>query len=90
MRFLDQAVSLTTATALITYLLYALAPETIEYAGSRGMLLGAPFALYGLLRYLHLIYDAERGGDPTETLITDPGMIAAVAGFAAVSAWVLY
>jgi len=89
-RFLDQAVSLTTATALITYLLYALAPETVAYVGSRGMLLGAPFALYGLLRYLHLIYDAERGGDPTETLIRDPGIVGAVIGFVLVSGWVLY
>ncbi|MCC6641264.1 MAG: UbiA prenyltransferase family protein, partial [Deltaproteobacteria bacterium] len=55
-QFLDPAISLLTSTALITYLLYAMAPETVARVGSTRMLLGGPFVLYGLLRYLQLTY----------------------------------
>jgi len=89
-RFLDPAISLTTSTALITYLLYAMSAETIEKFGSRGMLAGAPFVLYGLLRYLHLVYSEGHGGSPTELMITDPGVVAAATGFALVCAFVVY
>jgi 4-hydroxybenzoate polyprenyltransferase len=89
-QFLDPAISLTTSTALITYLLYAMSPETVAKFGSRGMLAGSPFVLYGLLRYLHLVYTWGSGGSPTEVVVTDPGVIAAVLGFAVVAGLVVY
>jgi len=89
-RFLDAAISLTTSTTLIAYLLYAVAPETVSRFGARGMLPGAPFVFYGLLRYLHLVYTEGRGGSPTELVATDPGVLAAAIGFALVSALVIY
>ncbi len=89
-RFLDAAISLTTSTTLITYLLYAVAPETVAKFGPRGMLIGAPFVFYGLLRYLHLVYTEGRGGSPTELVATDRGVLAAAIGFAIASAFVIY
>jgi 4-hydroxybenzoate polyprenyltransferase len=89
-RFLDPAISLTTSTTLITYLLYAMSPETVGKFGSRGMLAGGPFVLYGLLRYLHLVYSEGRGGSPTDLVITDPGVLAAALGFAIVCGFVVY
>ncbi len=89
-RFLDAAISLTTSTALVTYLLYAMDAETVAKFGSRGMLAGAPFVLYGLLRYLHLAYSEGRGGQPAELAVTDPGVVAAVAGFLLVGGLVVY
>lgn len=89
-QFLDPAISLTTSTALITFLLYATAPETVAKFGSRGMLAASPFVLYGLLRYLHLVYTRGEGGSPTEVMVTDPGVLAAAAGFALVSVLVVY
>lgn len=89
-RFLDPAISLTTSTTLITYLLYAMSPETVAKFGSRGMLAGGPFVLYGLLRYLHLVYSEGRGGSPTDLVITDPGVLAAALGFAIVCGFVVY
>ena len=89
-RFLDPAISLTTSTTLITYLLYAMSPETVEKFGSRGMLAGGPFVLYGLLRYLHLVYSEGRGGSPTDLVITDPGVLVAALGFGIVCGFVVY
>jgi 4-hydroxybenzoate polyprenyltransferase len=89
-RFLDAAISLTTSTTLIAYLLYAIAPETVARVGSHGMLAGAPFVFYGLLRYLQLVYGEGHGGDPTELVVADPGVLVAAGGFALVSAFVIY
>jgi 4-hydroxybenzoate polyprenyltransferase len=89
-RFLDSAISLTTSTTLIAYLLYAMSPDTVAKFGSRGMLVGAPFVFYGLLRYLHLVYTEGHGGSPSELVATDPGVLAAAAGFAIASALVIY
>lgn len=89
-RFLDAAISLTTSTTLIAYLLYAVDEHTVEKFGSRGMLAGAPFVFYGLLRYLHLVYSEGRGGSPTELVATDPGVLAAAFGFALTCGLVIY
>lgn len=89
-RFLDAAISLTTSTTLIAYLLYAVDEHTVEKFGSRGMLAGAPFVFYGLLRYLHLVYSEGRGGSPTELVATDPGVLAAAFGFALACGLVIY
>ena len=86
--FLDVGISLTTATALVTYLLYARDPAVVARVGSSGLLLGAPVALYGLLRYLHLVYSREES--PTEVLLSDPGVLGAGALFAVVCGVVLY
>jgi 4-hydroxybenzoate polyprenyltransferase len=89
-RFLDAAISLTTSTTLIAYLLYAVDPHTVEKFGTRGMLAGAPFVFYGLLRYLHLVYSEGRGGSPTELVATDPGVLSAAFGFALACGLVIY
>lgn len=89
-QFLDAAISLLTSTALITYLLYATSAETVARVGSTRMLLGGPFVLYGLLRYLQLIYTRDEGGNPTDVLLSDPGVVAAVMGFAGVAFAVHY
>ncbi|MGH7287220.1 MAG: decaprenyl-phosphate phosphoribosyltransferase, partial [Myxococcota bacterium] len=89
-RFLDAAISLTTSTTLIAYLLYAVAPDTVTKFGTRGMLVGAPFVFYGLLRYLHLVYTEGRGGSPSELVATDPGVLIAAIGFALACAVVVY
>ena len=89
-QFLDAAISLLTSTALVTYLLYATSEETVARVGSTAMLLGGPFVLYGLLRYLQLIYTRDVGGDPTDVLLSDPGVLAAVGAFGLVAFAVHY
>ena len=42
-----------------------------QLVGSRALLLSVPFVLYGIFRYLFLVYSADRGGDPTRTIFTD-------------------
>jgi 4-hydroxybenzoate polyprenyltransferase len=69
--YLDQMVAMVTAAAIISYAIYAVNSPNI---GSE-MLATAPSVLYGIFRYLYLIYD-RRDTRSTATILTeDPGMI---------------
>jgi len=74
--FLDQMVSMVTAAAIISYAIYAVNSPKI---GSE-MLVTAPAVLYGIFRYLYLIYDRRDTRSTAAILTEDPGMI--VAGIA--------
>jgi 4-hydroxybenzoate polyprenyltransferase len=76
--FLDQMVAMVTATAILSYVIYTVNSPRI---GSK-MLATAPSVLYGIFRYLYLIYDRRDTRSTAAILSEDPGMI-----FAAVT-WV--
>jgi 4-hydroxybenzoate polyprenyltransferase len=69
--FLDQMVAMVTAAAIMSYAIYAVNSPLI---GSR-MLATAPSVLYGIFRYLYLIYDRRDTRSTSAILTEDPGMI---------------
>ena len=69
--FLDQVIPIVTGATILAYALYTVDAHTQMVLGTRAMLLTLPFVIYGLLRYLYIIYHLKRGADPTETLIHD-------------------
>ncbi|MCP4602252.1 MAG: decaprenyl-phosphate phosphoribosyltransferase [Proteobacteria bacterium] len=69
--FLDQMISIVTAATVVGYVLYTVDSRTVQLVGSRALLLSVPFVLYGIFRYLYLVYHAESGSDPTRTVFTD-------------------
>jgi len=69
--FLDQVISIVTAATIVCYALYTVDDHTLEVLGNRGMLLTVPSVMYGLFRYIYLIYHHKKGQDPTDTLIYD-------------------
>lgn len=84
--FLDQMVSLVTAGALLSYGIYAIDSPLI---GGR-MLWTAPIVLYGLFRYLYLIYDRQDDRDAAVLVSSDPGIIAALVAWVITVALLLY
>ena len=76
--FLDQMIAMVTASAIISYVIYTVDSPRI---GSK-MLATAPSVLYGIFRYLYLIYDRRDTRSTAAILTEDPGMV-----FAAVT-WV--
>ncbi len=75
--FLDQMVAMVTASAIISYSIYAVNSPLV---GSR-MLATAPSVLYGIFRYLYLIYDRRDTRSTAAILTEDPGMIFAGASW---------
>ncbi len=68
---LDQMISVVTASCLMAYCFYTMAPETtLKYKTDR-LSWTIPFVLYGIFRYLYLVHQKEQGGNPTDVLLTD-------------------
>jgi 4-hydroxybenzoate polyprenyltransferase len=70
-RFLDMMIGIVTASTVMSYALYTVSEETVSKFHTRGLLLTLPFVLYGIFRYLYLVYHKDQGGDPTQNLVTD-------------------
>ena len=69
--FLDQMIAMVTASAIISYVIYAVDSPRV---GSK-MLATAPSVLYGIFRYLYLIYDRRDTRSTAAILTEDPGMV---------------
>ena len=67
---LDQLISITTATTLISYIIYVLNPE-IQHKHSKLLYITVPFVIFGIFRYLYLTYSKGKGEDPSEVIFSD-------------------
>ncbi len=79
--FLDQMISVVTASTVVAYAFYTLSADVEIKLGTSHMDLTIPFVLYGVFRYLYLIHQKEGGGSPTRMLITDRPILACGGGF---------
>ena len=70
-RLLDQLVAVVTSATVLAYSIYTIAPETVTKFHGRPLFLTIPFVLYGIFRYLYLMYAEEKGGNPSEHLFRD-------------------
>jgi 4-hydroxybenzoate polyprenyltransferase len=73
--FLDQMVAVVTASTVTAYALYTMSPETIAKFGTRFLPATLPFVLYGIFRYLYLLYRRQLGGNPTELFLGDAALL---------------
>jgi ABC-type phosphate transport system permease subunit len=79
-------VSMVTAAAIISYAIYAVNSPRI---GSE-MLATLPSVLYGIFRYLYLIYDRRDTRSTAAILTEDPGMVFAAVTWVATALLMLY
>jgi 4-hydroxybenzoate polyprenyltransferase len=86
----DQASTLVSASALVAYALYSVAPETQAKFGTDKLIYTVPFVVFGILRYLHMAHSGDRTGNPTDALITDRHLLICVAGWILACAFIIY
>jgi 4-hydroxybenzoate polyprenyltransferase len=70
--FLDQMINVVTASAVVSYALYAVAPETVEKYHTQHLVYTIPMVLFGIFRYLYLMYQQPGERNPTEAILGDP------------------
>lgn len=68
---LDQMMNVVTASAVVSYALYAMAPETVEKYNTQHLVYTIPMVLFGIFRFLYLVHKEEDPRNPTESMITD-------------------
>ena len=70
-QLLDQLVGMTASGAVFSYSIYTIWPETVEKFGTTNLLYTIPLVLLGVMRYLYLVYRHDKGGSPSELLLTE-------------------
>ena len=71
--FIDQMVAIATSATILSYSLYTVLAPT-----SRNLIYTIPFVLYGMFRYLYVIYQLQSGGAPEDVLLRDRPLLVAV------------
>jgi 4-hydroxybenzoate polyprenyltransferase len=72
---LDQMIAVVAASTVTAYALYTMSPETVAKFHTRLLPLTLPFVLYGIFRYLYLLYRRELGGNPSDLLLSDRALL---------------
>ncbi len=89
-QMLDQMIAVVTASTLMAYALYTIDRETVAKFGTDNLKFTIPFVLYGIFRYLYLVYSRREGGSPARHLLTDKPLLLDVFLYALASAWIIW
>lgn len=71
---LDQMITITVTGAIVSYSLYTVEGNT----GGHRLIVTVPLVLFGMFRYLYLVYMRKEGGSPEEVLLRDRYMFITV------------
>lgn len=67
----DQLIAIVSAATIVSYAVYTLTPDTVHKFGTSLLSLTIPFVVFGMFRYLDLVYRGKQGGRPEKILLTD-------------------
>jgi 4-hydroxybenzoate polyprenyltransferase len=87
--FLDQMINVVTAGSVLSYALYAMAEESVRKHG-RGLVFTVPLVLFGVFRYLYLVYQQPGHGNPTDEVLSDLPFLVNLALWGGVVLWIVY
>ncbi|MDP6529143.1 MAG: UbiA prenyltransferase family protein, partial [Gemmatimonadota bacterium] len=87
---LDMVISIVTTSAILSFSIYTIWPETIANLGTDKLVYTVPVVMYGFLRYLFLIRERGLGGNPSEILFRDPPLLAGVVAWVVAVVGLLY
>jgi 4-hydroxybenzoate polyprenyltransferase len=72
---LDQMIAVVTASTVTAYALYTMSPETVAKFHTPLLPATLPFVLYGIFRYLYLLYRRQLGGNPSDLFLRDRALL---------------
>ncbi len=99
---LDSMISMSATYSIITYSLFVfqISPETFSHTLSsflpsilrspKWMMLSIPIVIYGVARYLYVIYEKQEGESPDRVLLSDLPLLLSVLLWGAFALFVLY
>lgn len=73
--FLDLMIAVSTSAAIFAYVLYLIAAYGGKETQDLKMILTLPFVIYGIFRYLYLVYRRDEGGEPESLVLKDKPLL---------------
>ncbi|MDA0322956.1 MAG: decaprenyl-phosphate phosphoribosyltransferase [Verrucomicrobia bacterium] len=80
---LDQLIAIVSAATIVSYAIYTLWPDTVEKFGTYRLGFTIPLVIFGIFRYLDLVYRHEKGDRPEKILLTDAPLLICIALYGA-------
>jgi 4-hydroxybenzoate polyprenyltransferase len=87
---LDQLVGITAGGSVLAYAIYTIWPDTVERFGTTDLVYTVPLVLIGVMRYLYLVYNKQKGGNPSELLIHEKFILITVLAWIALVVAILW
>ncbi len=88
--FIDQIAGITAAGVIICYALYTVSNRTISYFHTERLVYTTLFVIFGIFRYMFLVYRKDFGENIIETLIKDYWSIANIILYVVTIVWIIY
>jgi hypothetical protein len=82
-------IAVVTASTILSYALYTVSASTVNKFGTENLIFTVLFVIYGIFRYLFLVYCRAEGGNPTRILFQDRPLQACILGWLACSIWII-
>jgi 4-hydroxybenzoate polyprenyltransferase len=73
--FADQMATVAAAAVIICYALYTVAERTVNAFGTEDLIFTTPFVVFGIFRYMYLVYMVKKGENSSELVIRDFPML---------------
>lgn len=74
-KFADQMLVVTAGGAVISYALYTISDRTVSLFKTESLIYTTIFVLYGIFRYMYLMYQRKNGENPMDVILGDVGII---------------
>jgi 4-hydroxybenzoate polyprenyltransferase len=86
---LDSFLSITATGTVLSYGLYTLDPQTIALHHTDTLIYTMPFVLFGLFRYLLLLYNCNKGENPSSDVFSDRQILLCGLAYVGAALWLL-
>ena len=90
LNFIDQMSTIAAAGVIICYALYTVAERTTKLFSTDKMIYTTPFVVFGIFRYMFLVYMNKKGENTVEIMLTDIPMIINVMLYIAAIIFIIY
>lgn len=88
--FIDTSIAITLSSLLIAYTIYTTLNIAALHLGTAHFYITVPLVLFGILRYLQIIFVEKKSGSPTTLLYTDKILLGVTIVWVIVSAALMY
>jgi 4-hydroxybenzoate polyprenyltransferase len=89
-RLARQISTVAASTVIICYALYTVSSRTIKIFGNENLIYTTPFVVFGIFRYMYLVYITEEGENTTQIMIKDISMILTLALYILTAVLIIY
>ncbi len=90
LNFIDQMSTIAAAGVIICYALYTVSERTVKIFQTEYMIYTTPFVVFGIFRYMYLVYMNNRGENTVDIMLTDIPMIVNVIIYIIATVLIIY